>query len=235
MTSVRRVVAFSGGKDSTALVLRYAEKGIPFEVLYTSTGNELPEVKEHIERIVDLVDVNMVDIQAPTLLELIREQQCLPNWRMRWCTRMIKIEPCQRWLRDNPGVRLAVGLRADEPGRAGGTYGDLAEIVYPLRDWGWGLDNVSTYCSNKGINIPKRTDCAWCFYQTLPEWKELWQEHLDLYLEAELLEEEIGHTFRSPQRDSWPAPLRDLRALFEKGKTIRARKKRERMCRVCSM
>lgn len=47
-------VAFSGGKDSTALVLRLAELGEPFECLFTPTGNELPDLTEHMERVLEM-------------------------------------------------------------------------------------------------------------------------------------------------------------------------------------
>ena len=48
------VVAFSGGKDSTALALRLAELGQEFSILNTPTGNEPPEVREHVERVIEL-------------------------------------------------------------------------------------------------------------------------------------------------------------------------------------
>lgn len=41
---MRQVVAFSGGKDSTALALRLHELGEAFSLLFTPTGNELPDV-----------------------------------------------------------------------------------------------------------------------------------------------------------------------------------------------
>lgn len=108
----RLVVAFSGGKDSTAMALRLHELGKPFRMIHTATGNELPEVREHVIRVAEETGADLIDLDAPTLEQLITEQQCLPSWRMRWCTRMIKIEPCAEWLRLNQNVRLAVGLRS---------------------------------------------------------------------------------------------------------------------------
>lgn len=227
------VVAFSGGKDSTALALRLKEVGKPFRLLNTPTGNELPGVREHIERIADHTGSELVDLKAPTLAELIDEQQALPNWRMRWCTRMIKIEPCAEWLNRNKSAVLAVGLRADEQGRAGGTYAASSEIVYPLREWGWDETRVRAYVSCKGFQPPKRTDCAVCFYQTLYEWHELWINHKRYYEEGIHWEDTIGHTFRSPRRDSWPASLRSLAEEFVAGHIPKPRK-RQMMCRVCS-
>ena len=227
------VVAFSGGKDSTALVLRLSELGESFRLLHTATGNELPGVRSHVLRVAAKVGADLIDVKAPTLEELIEEQQCLPNWRMRWCTRMIKIEPCAKWLRQNPEVQLAVGLRADEEGRVGGTYAGN-DITYPLREWGWTLPQVEMYVKKSGLCPPLRTDCAVCFYQTLDEWRRLWLNHPKLYAQGEKWEAVTEHTFRSPRRDTWPAGLKDLRLEFEKGRKPRINK-RKNMCRVCAM
>jgi len=232
VTTTSTIVAFSGGKDSTAMALRMAEIGEAFRLLYTATGNELPGVRQHIERVACETGADLIDLGAPTLEALIEEQQCLPNFRMRWCTRMIKIEPAAAWLRDRPGAVLCVGLRADEEGRAGGTYD--AEVRYPLREWGWDEQKVLAYCVARGFSPPKRTDCALCFYQTIAEWHDLWLEHPGIYAQGEAWEAMVGHTLRSPGRDTWPAALVDLRAEFEKGRIPRRRQRRT-MCRVCSL
>lgn len=228
------VVAFSGGKDSTALAIRLAELGEKFSLLHTATGNELPGVRDHIERVSKATGAPMIDLDAPTLAGLIEQQKCLPNFRMRWCTRMIKIAPCAEWLKENDESLLAVGLRADEPGRVGGVYASSVDVVYPLRDWGWGEGDVIDFCESRGFPPPERTDCAVCFYQTLGEWHALWKNHPAQYAEGERWEAEIGHTFRSPQRDTQPAALVDLRRKFESGYAPAVRK-RSAMCRVCSM
>jgi len=226
-------VAFSGGKDSTAMALRYAELGVSFQMLHTATGNELPAVRQHIERVRDACGVELVDLNAPTLAELIEEQGCLPNWRMRWCTRMIKIEPCIEWLRANPDVTLAVGLRADEEGRAGGIY-EGTEVVYPLREWGWNEADVRGYCLKRGYVPPKRTDCAVCFFQTVYEWYELWRDHPEMWAQGEEWERVTGFTFRGPNRDTWPARMKDLAQSFAGGRIPKPRRHRSEMCRICA-
>jgi hypothetical protein len=227
------IVAFSGGKDSTALALRLAEIGKHFRLLYTPTGNELPGVREHIDSVTQAIGAELIEPEAPTLGELIEEQRCLPNWKMRWCTRMIKIEPCADWLRQHPSVVLAVGLRADEEGRVGGTY-EGAETIYPLREWGWNEPRVIKYVEQRGFQPPPRTDCAVCYQQTLFEWWTLWSKYPSEYAQGEAWEREIGHTLRSAQRDTWPAGLADLRREFESGRKPKPRR-RKQACRVCSL
>jgi 3'-phosphoadenosine 5'-phosphosulfate sulfotransferase (PAPS reductase)/FAD synthetase len=231
------VVAFSGGKDSTAMVLRLAELGEDFQLLFTPTGNELPDLHEHLAKIVARVGKTLITPANQTLDELIRFHKALPNFRMRWCTRQIKIVPCIVWLKRNPGSTLAVGLRADEEHREG-LYGSYATYRYPLREWGWKLADVVGYLKQAGVTVPKRTDCALCYGQRLSEWFALWRDYPAEFAKGEAYEEMTGHTFRSPQRDTWPAPLVQLRARFEAGDRPRGVEKLdqdEQPCRVCRL
>ena len=46
------VVSFSGGKDSTAMLLRMIEEDYPIDIiLYCDTGLEFPEMEEHIYKV----------------------------------------------------------------------------------------------------------------------------------------------------------------------------------------
>lgn len=231
----KKIVAFSGGKDSTATALLVADEGDPFELLFTPTGNELPEVLAHIERVAARVGAPVVCPPGPRLLPLIDDFGALPNWRQRWCTRMIKIQPCIAYLRANPGSTLCVGLRIDEPEREG-LYGDFATYRYPLREKAMRLPDVLAYIDERGFTVPRRTDCALCYGQRLTEWYSLWKNHPDEFAAGEKLEEQTGHTFRSPGRDTWPAPLRELRAAFESGRVPRGQDRYDQereACRVC--
>lgn len=210
------IVGFSGGKDSTALVLRMAELGEDFECLYTPTGNELPDLQAHIDAVMARLNRPLITLTNGTLFSRIDRLNALPSWRMRWCTRELKIVPCIAYLKEHPGLTLCVGLRADEEEREG-LYGPYATYRYPLREWGWGLREVWKYLREKGVSIPRRTDCALCYDQRLNEWYALWQQHPEEYAKGETYEAKTGHTFRSKQRDSWPASLAELRQKFEAG------------------
>ena len=212
-----QVIAFSGGKDSTALALRMAELNEDFVLFFTPTGDELPECLEHISRVVAMTGRKLIVRTAgESLYGLIERQEALPNNRQRWCTRMLKIEPCKAFLLENPGAVLCVGLRADEEEREG-MWGEFASYRYPLREWGWGMEEVWGYLESRGVSVPDRTDCAVCYDQRLSEWWKLWKHHPERYAHAESLEEMTGHTFRSGTRDTWPASLKEMRLRFEAG------------------
>lgn len=217
---MKHIVALSGGKDSTAMALRLAEVE-PRDYIYvcTPTGNEPLSMFAHWKRLGELLGTPITPVVAGSLVGLIESQNALPNWRQRWCTRMLKIEPYAHWLAQQGECVSYVGLRADEPEREGGDYLDIPGVTmrFPMREWGWTLRDVVGYLDDKGVTIPPRTDCALCFFQRLGEWWTLWKDDPDAWAEGERLEALTGHTFRSPGRDSWPASMAALRAEFERG------------------
>ena len=232
--SCTQIVAFSGGKDSTALVLRLAELNEDFACLFTPTDDELPLLRDHLHAVIDLIKRPLIVPPNKSLEFWINFHNALPNWRMRWCTRQIKIQPCIDWLTLHPGKTLVIGLRADEEDREG-LYGDYATYRYPFREWGWKLADVLAYNAARNVRVPDRTDCAVCPYQRLIEWWELWKLYPDRWARGEAWEAQTGHTFRSAQRDSWPAAMRDLRAEFENGRVPKDTRPAQQRCRVCSM
>lgn len=287
MSDANHVVALSGGKDSVALALRLRELNpdTPYRYISTPTGNELPEFFEHFDRLEQLLQAPIVRIapmlegvqvvgwqewqKGDGLLDLIRRHQMLPNFRARWCTRQLKIEPTLFWLAEHAPAIQYVGLRGDEGSRAGmfdmsreaansksmpnrllremvagGAFTGITQ-QYPMRDWNWSIDDVWGYLDQRGVSIPQRTDCGLCFFQRLLEWKRLHADNPEAFATGVGIEQEIGHTFRSDGRDTWPASLEGLSAEFDRGRKPRGYEAsrqqrlidcdRDDMCRVCTM
>lgn len=110
--------AFSGGIDSTALALTFPE-AIP---VFTDTGDEFDHVYAHLEKFEQVTGRQVVRIRAAeTLPEYEVRAKFLPNHGARFCTRMFKIEPMNRWLRgeDKPAV----------------DWHDAARLIYGHAPW----------------------------------------------------------------------------------------------------
>lgn len=250
---IKHIVALSGGKDSTAMALRLAEVE-PRDYVYvcTPTGNEPDAMFAHWRRLGEMLGKPIVPIMGGTLHGLIRQQRALPNHRQRWCTRMLKLEPYYKWLEQQGPCVSYVGLRADEESRGGMTFRGFGDVQmrFPMKEWGWGIDDVYAYLGKRGVEIPERTDCKDCFWMTLAELWRLWRDDPVAYQEGERLEEWVTeqrgevYTWRSPDRDTWPASRRELRARFEAGEVptrslaMEDRRKQQRQsgaCRVCTL
>jgi hypothetical protein len=246
------VVGLSGGKDSTALALRLRELHPDRRFIWfiTPTGDELPEMLAHWAYLEDRLGEPLTRITNGTLDSWIERFTMLPNGNARWCTRVLKIEPCIAFLvrlEHETGHKpiLYVGLRVDEEERQG-LYSEKVDTRFPLREWGWGLPEVVGYLRAEGVTIPSRTDCARCYGQRIGEWWRLWKRHPALWAAAEKQEADVGEergypvTFRSESRDTWPASLALLRVEFEKGRIPRGGREQLELisahaCRVCSL
>lgn len=211
-TPINHIVALSGGKDSTALALVLREREPrPYAYLITPTGDELPEMIDHWKRLEDLLETPLTVVSSGYNLDtLIEKYKAIPNHRMRWCTRVLKIEPCLRYMKSQPpGSILYVGLRADEAERKG-IYDSTITNRFYLREIGWGAADVRAYLAERGVTIPARTDCGKCYAQRKGEWKNLFFDHPERFASARATEVKIGHTFRYGQS------LESMAAEFEK-------------------
>jgi len=222
-----------------ALLLRETYPEIEFMWVCTPTGNEPAAWFSHMRELRDRIGPISPIMYQGGLEGLVRQWNALPNWRQRWCTRVLKIEPFAKFLMQNAPAKFYVGLRADEEEREGGDYQNVpgVEMIFPLREAGMNIDDVYCFLAERGQTIPKRTDCKLCFFQRLIEWYELWRDDLASYLEGERWEAATGYTFRSPGRDTQPTSLRDLRLKFETGwvpKDTRVDAIGRLKCRVCT-
>ena len=220
----RKIVALSGGKDSTAMALRLAEvEPAEYEYCITPTGRELPVMVEHWAKLECLLGKPLTRIPGPSLLDKIKQYKALPNFRMRYCTREVKIEPFIKYAASLAPAICYVGIRADEvlgdDAREGTDWNGIEGVKQdlPLVRWGWGINRVTEYLRERGVTIPERTDCDCCYHQSIGELWRLWRDHKDRWQEIEALETWTGHTLRSEQRDSWPASLQGMREQFEAG------------------
>lgn len=188
---ILHIVGLSGGHDSSILsVLLPEREPRPYNYLCTPTGDELPEMFAHWRRMGKRLGKRIIPIMEATLKGLIDEYDALPNFRQRWCTRRIKIEPYAAFLAEQAAIGPVVsyvGLRYDEPERIGGLYGHIDGVTtrHPLREWKMGEAEVQAELAARDIVCPIRTDCARCYHQKLGEWFLLWLDNRDIFMDAE--------------------------------------------------
>lgn len=49
---MKHIVSFSGGKDSTAMLLRMLEENMKIdEIIFAETGKDFPDMLKHIEKV----------------------------------------------------------------------------------------------------------------------------------------------------------------------------------------
>ena len=188
-----KIVSLSGGADSTAAAILLKERGEEFVCLFADTGAELPETYWIIPRIARELDVKLVIVNGPTFYnKLVTRNFLLPGFKVRWCTRELKGNPLDKWIRAQEEPEVHIGIRADEEHRARRPIGAPTKAVYtwPLVDAGMGKKDVLRLCESRGLLNPCykwRTNCS-CFccpFQRKRDWKNLLETHPDLFALAE--------------------------------------------------
>lgn len=198
---MRHVLLVSGGKDSTALALYMRDKHpeIEMEYVFCDTQKELAETYEYLARIEAFLGQEVIRLSSDLgergfdhHLEMFRGY--LPSPSMRWCTRLLKIEPFERFIGDDP-VKLYVGIRADEARDGYISTKPNIESMFPFKDDGLVKDDIMQILEQSGVGLPKyyewrtRSGCYFCFFQRKIEWVGLLERHPELFKAAQAYED----------------------------------------------
>lgn len=178
---MQHVVSFSGGKDSTAMLLLMISKGMPIDrVISIDTTKEFPAMYRHIQQVQEYIRSTGIIIEVVPIDfdywfgEHIKTKGKLkghkgygwPDMRIRWCT-ALKSESFQRTVYTEDGIYNARlrgrgkrtkkniieyhGIAFDEQNRTEQNR-DGRTIAYPLVDWQITEKQALQYCYDKGFH-----------------------------------------------------------------------------------
>ena len=176
----KHVLGLSGGRDSAALAvyMRQYHPEIEIEYFFTDTGKELPEVYEFLYRMEGFLgkEINRLDPERDFDYWLTQYNNFLPSPQTRWCTRMLKLKPFEKWVKQDfldKGYKVFsyVAIRSDEEYREGYTSkrNDLV-VKLPLKEAGIDKEGVNEILESSGLGLPtyyawrSRSGCTFCFF-----------------------------------------------------------------------
>jgi len=186
---MKNIASFSGGKDSTAMVLRLIEEDWPLdEIVFFDTGWEFPQMHEHIDRFEQYIGRPITRLHPRESFDykmwikpiVRRKKSCpmhgkvyrcgngWPSFFSRWCTRE-KVDVIDRYCGD---ALQYVGIAADETKR-------LKMRNYPLVKWGMTEADCLQLCLDKGFdwgglyNHFDRVSCFCCPLKRLDDCRTL--------------------------------------------------------------
>jgi len=176
------VVSVSGGKDSTATLLKALELHPKDNIypIFADTHFEHPYTYEYLDYLEQQLDIKIIRVQSSKyqgVIDLIRTQKKFPNGRMRVCTQHLKQMPIREYLIANDllNSEVWIGIRADESAQRNKKYGEITPtetfaindiyphypkkyfknsvVRYPIIDMG--VEDVFSYITSKGIEANK--------------------------------------------------------------------------------
>lgn len=207
------IVSFSGGKDSTAMLLMMIERGISVDrVICVDTTKEFPEMYQHIDKVQSLcpVEIEVVKIDFDYWFgEHIKTKgknkgkkgYGFPDFRNRWCT-SLKREAVNRTRKTILGDYIQFhGIAFDENHRCNNNTG--RNIKYPLIEWGITEKEALEYCYSKGFDWGglyekfHRVSCWCCPLSRIDELRVLYNDFPELWAELREMDKKSFRQFRS--------------------------------------
>lgn len=202
------VVAFGGGLNSTALLIRWVFEGLPPPglILFANTGNERQETYDHIARFSEwLVKEGMPPItetrkggRQETLGESCLRLKLLPSlaYGGKTCSQKFKIEPQDRdvnrwapaqaaWARGDKVVKI-IGYGAEEQKRISRAHieDDKFYLRFPLDEWGMRREDCARVVRLVGLPPVGKSSCTFCPASTKAEVAAMRFTHPDKLKEA---------------------------------------------------
>lgn len=196
---MKHIVQFSGGKDSTCMLLMMLERGMQVdEIIFCDTGMEFPGMYQHIEEVRKYIKQYGKDItvlKAEHSYEWYMFEKVItrgktagevgygwPAMNNRWCTRLLKVEPTKNYLKSKDVITY-IGIASDEPKR----HFESDAIKHPLYEWGISEKMALSYCRERGFSWGglydrfRRVSCWCCPLQGFDSLRILYHEFPDLW------------------------------------------------------
>jgi len=196
----RQIISFGGGVNSVAMTIRLVNEGWRGPIVFADTGAEWPDTYCYMEmfeteflksRGLEIIRLGPPpgeyytepSIQEP-LEEHCRNSRHTPSCFLRWCTKQYKITPMAKWMRKHHIETKLLGFDASEAHR----IKNRPIEDYPLADRGIDRDGCKEIVLGTGLPLPHKSNCFFCPFMRVAQWRELWERYPELYERASQLE-----------------------------------------------
>lgn len=194
------ILNFSGGKDSTALLLKLLEEGRQVdEILYCNTGMEFPEMYDHIEKVEKYIGREITKLTPPRSFEELLYKYGIPTPKVRWCTKSLKIRVIEKYLCGREYTQY-MGFAVGEENRK--AKFDSSKYLFPLiDDFHMTEKDCLQYCYERGFDwngLYKKMDrlsCWCCPLQKISDFKVIYEDYPDYWNQLKKWESDLGKSW----------------------------------------
>lgn len=227
---MKHIVSFSGGKDSSAMLIRMVEEGLPIDdivfisVMATPTlGAELPEMYEYIDRMERYIHRKITVVPSVLDFDTVFHQVYQSGSRAgsiygfpficgAWCNDRLKLRTIRQHFKSYGKHIRYIGLAVDEPKR-------IARLESfcrtPLAEWGMTEQDCMEYLKKRDMLNPlyqkfRRLGCWFCGKQSLDSLRVLRRDYPEYWAMLLAWDKESPRIFKPnytvddlEQRFSW--------------------------------
>ena len=197
---MKYIASFSGGKDSTAMILKVMELDLPLDrIVFCDTGLEFGEQRN----IIRIAERKFKELKPNVEFDWIKSEKTFEEyfytvnntgkrkgqiwgWPFMigsWCNSRLKLKPLNKYFKQVGDHKRYVGIAADEPER----YKRLkSNCIAPLYLLGMNECSCLNYIKEKGFRNPmywkfERLGCYLCPKQSLNSLRSLRRHYPDLW------------------------------------------------------
>jgi 3'-phosphoadenosine 5'-phosphosulfate sulfotransferase (PAPS reductase)/FAD synthetase len=221
-------VSFSGGRTSGFLLRRILDAwggSLPDDglVLFANTGKEHQDTLDFVHKVEQewcpitwieyrrqapyfaVVDFDTADRTGKYFAEMIESKKRLPSPPLRFCTKSLKVDPMERYMRSLgfDDFSCIVGIRSDEPSRVSRIRSKTdRDMRMPLADDGISEKDVLSFWRSNHFDLPWPHDekffgnCDLCFLKSINRIREVMirkPESAEWWID---MEQKYGQKFR---------------------------------------
>ena len=212
---MKYIVSFSGGKDSTAMLLRLLEEKKPVDdIVFCDTGKEFPDLIKHIKKVEDYIKRPITILRAEKTFDYyFLEQQRDGSekykqikgygWssaKRRWCTTLLKTQIFKKYVKQyDDDYRIYIGFAYDENKRI--IRDNNKHHIFPLNEWKMTEADCLQYCYDRGFDWNglykhfDRVSCYLCPLQSKKNWLTLEKNYPELFADAIRLDRQSCYKF----------------------------------------
>lgn len=234
------IVSFSGGKDSTWMLLEMIRRGEHVdEVVFFDTGWEFPQMLRHVEKVKKLVEDNGITFTT------LHPEKSFDYWMFehpkkngqkgwswcglyncRWGTRW-KIDAIDNYFKSEPEHIQCVGIAVDEVDRLNKER--KGNKRFPLSEWGITEAECLQGCYSLGYDWEglyedlDRVSCKFCALKNLKELRNVYWKMPDVWNELRDYQSRTYYPYKGEGKSVFDLEVRfELEREYEKmGKSIR--------------
>lgn len=203
---MKKIVCFSGGKDSTAMLIHLIQNNKQIDdIIYVDMGEWMWEsAKEHIHKVEETLNVKINILSVGDEISKGFQRWGFPSMINRWCTG-IKKDTMKKYLKKkypNEEIIQYIGYCSDEVKRTGKKLYSFADVEYPLVEAGITEEDALSLCYEYGFDFNgvyehhSHFNCWMCPLQKVSELEYIYIYRKDLWNKLRELQTQTDGSYR---------------------------------------